>query len=554
MTRSQMKYPLSLHINKAVIVIMLLTWLVFSVQTWLQPMVSDDFLYGLVYSNGAADLEHPIHSFSDVIDSQLDHFIHVNGRAPIHVLLQAIDGLCGKWLFNIINPVVFCLFIVVLNRYSLQTINAKGVILSLTLLYGVFPLFGHVFMWMSGAMNYLWSSVLILFLLVILPSHEQTTLTCKSVGILVLAFFAGWSHEGISIPFAMGLMAEVVFKKRVNWRSEGWWMNVVFLMGAILCMVPSLYRAAPDKDFGTTDIQYKLDIGIGILGLMGLLFIFLITLTAALVFRKVRAKQFLVENIVPLIALFVGIAIVFYAAQWNNLRVAYTVELTALIMTLRLGRKFSFSLKTQWLVIFASLVLLLFAASQTLYYSYLNDKEYETIENQLNDGSQMVYLNSAKFPELADKNIYRTYNYYSYDFSIFDPDQTLCTVMASLYHLDYMLFMPDVVMDKMSNHPEELVEFNDCGGMPFYVRRLPDDREVTDVRFVLRAARESEIPWYHRPFSASMERYGEALSIANFAWVCIDGNYYLFCKKDADFDDRVTEIEIIYSDSDGTRP
>ena len=89
------------------ILFLALVTLVIAIMTWLLPMIGDDYFYLYVSTGEGFDYDRPVQNLKDLLESQYDHFLYVNGRAFVHFLYQFIDTLIGKWLFNLLNPLFF---------------------------------------------------------------------------------------------------------------------------------------------------------------------------------------------------------------------------------------------------------------------------------------------------------------------------------------------------------------------------------------------------------------------------------------------------------------
>ena len=152
--------------NGAVLAIVLAA-VAFYALNLLSPEFHDDFVYKFMLVNGSVDYSRPVNSLADVFRSQWEHYFVANGRSVVHVLVQVFTGLLGKQVFNVLNAIVFAIFVYLLKNNVTRHSRGNGVFavtitLSLVLLL---PLFKDTFLWLTGSVNYLWSGTAVLLFL-----------------------------------------------------------------------------------------------------------------------------------------------------------------------------------------------------------------------------------------------------------------------------------------------------------------------------------------------------------------------------------------------------
>jgi len=162
------------------------------------PLYIDDWHYSYIFGT-----REPIRSLGDLLRSQYIHYMEWNGRLVPHFFVQLFDGMLGKAAFNVVNALMLPLLIHQLCRQFVprrQWYAAASVILCLILF--LLPGFNTCLLWMSGACNYLWTSVFLLL-------FHRTLFSERKVSALLLpllflwGIFCGWTHEG----FVIGLSA-----------------------------------------------------------------------------------------------------------------------------------------------------------------------------------------------------------------------------------------------------------------------------------------------------------------------------------------------------------
>ncbi len=201
----------------------LFCFLFFYFLNWCTPMhAGDDYLYSFVWQGGSMYKPLPkeaerFTSLRQVVDSTFLHYYTWGGRMFVQ-FLSFLFGWVGKNVFNICNTVmILCLFtassfisLCGLQRYVfLCKCRYKYFLLMLFLSFFCFwefnPDMPSDMLWMSGALNYLWPSVLVYVYLFPFVSFFYGYDYLKSysllggTGLMFLGIFIGYSHEFLTI-------------------------------------------------------------------------------------------------------------------------------------------------------------------------------------------------------------------------------------------------------------------------------------------------------------------------------------------------------------------
>gem|GEM_PF-665862 len=546
----------SLTKNQKLCWFLLFVGVVFAVMNWLTPMITDDYFYMFHSFHGKCDGTHPIQTPWDVVTSQIDHYLWHNGRMAVHVTLQSIDALFGKWLFNLLNPLWFVAYILLTVRFATGRYGFRPAVAMVFILLWVMPIFNELYLWMAGSLNYLWASVVVVWFLIKYPKHEHRAVRWKSVGWLLFALMAGWTHEGISIPLAGGLLLASLPKLRNGWKKEGIWTTLVFTAGALLCMVPSLQEGQSGDSLVLSDIiSHKLSVGLDVMTEMRLVYIFIVLLIVAWARKRIQLKSFVKENSVLLTAIFVTVGIVLYVGVENNCRTGYMMEFSSLILILKLLPRFPLVQRWKHAATVVALIAIAGIMVPVVWYSGVNAKEHSAIVSQIKEGKNLIVLDSQPFPGLIGKNVCRTINFYTSPTEIYDPDGNLCSAIAANFkEVEFLSFCPKPVYDTYLNNPEKLSDVTDLNFLPLYVTKLDEPVQLDAVYLNFRAAEKDEIPLLLRPFAGWLSKYQERRFNAEFAVVSYDGDCFLYIEKPDGYDSRLTEVEVVESDPDATMP
>ncbi len=96
----------------------------FFLLNYFTPMLEDDCNYALTATGER------LQNFAEIIQTQIWHYFHMNGRFFAHTLIQTFCGLTGKWLFNLLNPLVWLTIpFVLLKTLNIKLDTYKGVFL-----------------------------------------------------------------------------------------------------------------------------------------------------------------------------------------------------------------------------------------------------------------------------------------------------------------------------------------------------------------------------------------------------------------------------------------
>lgn len=218
-------------------------FLVMTALTALTPMLADDFSYSFSY----ADRSSRISGLGDILASMAAHRRIMNGRVFSHSLAQFFLML-PKPLFDLCNGANAALLLLLLFRFFRGEDRGQDLLLLLCavfLLWLFMPVFGQVFLWLDGSLNYAWTmSFTLAFLLPFYTAYAGG----KPLGgalrplYVLLAFVAGGYSESASCAalftaFCFGLL---------TWlrdRRLPWVLPVGFLSGCagflFLMLAPS---------------------------------------------------------------------------------------------------------------------------------------------------------------------------------------------------------------------------------------------------------------------------------------------------------------------------
>ena len=197
--------------NKKAIIAVVCIYVFFYILNYLTPMsFGDDFVYSFIWQGHSeyeplSDSAMRVSSLQDLLISQREHYLTWSGRSVSHTIAQFFLWV-GKDLFNIFNALVSVLLVIEIywcaNKGKVTfDFNISRLIFVFLAIWTFTPAFSSVFLWLTGACNYLWTVVLLLGFL--LPYvYKYYYFTDKFINNnwfwIVMFFFgiiAGWSNE-----------------------------------------------------------------------------------------------------------------------------------------------------------------------------------------------------------------------------------------------------------------------------------------------------------------------------------------------------------------------
>lgn len=194
------------------------------------PFIKDD----LWYMTRLTSEEH-ISSFGQIIEAQIWHYNNWGGRVINHALLQAViaSGELGADIFNTLTTLllglVICLIANTKNPVMYLLTESAIVAFNASIHYSMY--------WESGSVNYLYSTVWILFYLYVViraVKPECKKLRGVEIWILPLALIAGWSTENMG-PACFAVTALVILYKIIKKEK----LQVFLFEGAALSAIGS---------------------------------------------------------------------------------------------------------------------------------------------------------------------------------------------------------------------------------------------------------------------------------------------------------------------------
>ncbi len=245
----------------------------------------DDYIYSFVWEGWRMMEPLPeqvqrVAGWGDLLRSQWSHYFTWGGRTVAHTLAQFFLWQ-GKALFNVCNALMAVLLVLLIywisdeGRVGLDLVPSR-VAWIFFILWAFTPGFPSVFLWLTGACNYLWTSVLLLlFLLPYVRYYFRRTSPPGGPRLMAaLGLAAGWTNEN-TVGWAILAVLMLLYRDRrqpvrPSWLAAGG--AGLFAGYALLLLSPgNVERMTAERELGAA--ANLLDIWQGELSVLALVMV-----------------------------------------------------------------------------------------------------------------------------------------------------------------------------------------------------------------------------------------------------------------------------------------
>ncbi len=236
---------------------------IFFIFNYYTPINGDDYAYHYIYvADPHSAIERPssepIRTFTDVIRSQIAHYIYVNGRIASSFLVQLFCGLFQKGLFNVINAVVLVMFLHIMQKFIYGRHNILCISLGFLMLMLFFPIPGETLFWIAGTFNYLWAVTFSLYLFYFLFFRKQSLSLWQLLLSCILSFTISSLNEGTSLPILALLLLYGCFNhKRIN--HQYILITTAYFIGALVIILSPATQQRALATIATSEVE-KVDL------------------------------------------------------------------------------------------------------------------------------------------------------------------------------------------------------------------------------------------------------------------------------------------------------
>lgn len=207
------------------------------------PVMHDDIAYLFKYGppSTVRPTDIPVNTIWDVFESQYYHYLDVNGRAPLQFLLQ-LFLFFGKQTFNIFNTAAFIALILMVYQLAVTkkiTATQQWVVFIFitACVWFTTPFIGQTMLWLSGAVNYLWGTLIVLVFLWYLQtkSKTKTLVWWQGVGLFFGSLLAGFTQESLTLGVSAAMGVYYLFNRsKINRTTivlvTGFWIGTLLII------------------------------------------------------------------------------------------------------------------------------------------------------------------------------------------------------------------------------------------------------------------------------------------------------------------------------------
>ena len=112
-------------------------------------------------------------------------------------------------LFDIINGLVFILFLIMVGKATGNKNTNLGIVLTVLMVTLLIPMFGEKIVWLCGSVNYLWMTTMMLVFMYEMYKYIVRGKDLEKYEkwlLILLAFCTGWSQENATFTTGMFLI------------------------------------------------------------------------------------------------------------------------------------------------------------------------------------------------------------------------------------------------------------------------------------------------------------------------------------------------------------
>lgn len=521
----------------SLLLIYLLIWII----NFLTPELGDDYWYKFYFGPVLDESDDLITNLPSIISSQFNHYFIVNGRSFVHFFVQLFSGIFGKSIFNFINATIFTLFVYWLNKLNYR-ITAFNLVFIASLVFLLFPVPNETILWMTGSINYLWTSCFVCGFLLLLKKNINSTLTPINSLWLIPCLIIGWTHEGITMPLAGSLIIYLWVKKSTISKSANLYFIIAFIIGVFFCSFsPGTFNRINSSNANAVImLLYRLQsVFIVSSKLIGVYVIICFAVIYLILLKRnyiKSLKNFYLNNLIILNAFIFSFGIIFISGFWYD-RGAVGVALYSILLILKLINKLPGLLSKYFKIGFMVSGMIIYVL--IIPYSILNFKQDKIVMSKIrNTQSNIIVYDDIEIPFFLDKFILKKIN----------AENILITdyrnrYIARIYGLDNLRFIPKRIYNIIKEDQVESYQIKDQMNFPFYILKINNNN--MDPYFILRKSNPNEIPFYCKPFAKKLLKYSaDSIPCQNYEIFNINGLSYIVILKNDNIDFRLEDIKL----------
>lgn len=514
---------------------------IFYVMNLYTPFYSDDWNYCFIFGTTI-----PIETIGDIIKSQYTHYFEMNGRFTPHFFIQFFDGIIGKSWFNIANTIMFILLLLLLCKTISNNPKQYYKIITLSIL-GIFffmPGFNYNFLWMSGACNYLWTTVLLLYFNRLLQKDLKNKYLYPLL--LIYGVISGWTHEGIVLGLASGYFIYYLLNQKELKSDSRKILLIGFFIGMLLLIFSpgSISRFLGDKtdSFSFSTLIHNILSSLLNMDNIILLPILIILLGILYFIKHLQLKEYIKINLIWIIAIIINFLFVLLTKHVNAYS-RFGFEFISLILIIKTIYQLNIP---KALLHTSNIITILFLTLVILPLSAKNFHEFNHVKSQIEKNEKNGIILTSNINDIIPYQLRRYFIHYISVVGLeYDTPFKGHEWINNYFQKNNLIFIPKDFYTDVTLNPDHYKNFHTTSKLTFYAKKIEQNEKINQVVFQLRKGQRDDIPLHHLPIAHLMERYtAESIHVDNkyYSIVTIEETPYLLVGKNRLIDNRVEEI------------
>lgn len=309
--------------------------LIFIPLTYLYPRANDE-------DYGYAFYDKSIETIGDFFASTLALYMTKTGRIWSNGLAAILGANDWDMAFKGMNALFFVLFIFFMVKVTIkdEKITFPKIVVLFALIWFLCPVPGETWLWMCGALNYLWTAAITMGFLYMLRLSLHRKFNSLGV-VFVISIFCGWQHEIFAAPICAASILYFLIKKPQLPRQTLFLWSGYFLGAMFMILAPGGFHRAGGSIFSTDSIAMAILFRIYSLGMLFLGLKLKATIIAIILLLYLRVKNptsfkgFINDNLLIILTIVCGIAFI-SAICYVEERGVMGIELFSIILIYRI--------------------------------------------------------------------------------------------------------------------------------------------------------------------------------------------------------------------------
>ena len=499
------------------------------------PIFCDDWHYRFIFGT-----QTPIRTIGDILVSQWHHYFEfTNGRFFAHFFVQLFDGILGKGIFNVFNALAFAAFL-----YLLAVVTArerkhdyKIVSVAFILIFLLMTGFKYVFLWMSGACNYLWMALLLL------PFHhliEREDVPAKYNWLLLLfGFVCGWTNEAMVVGLGAAYFLYFAFHRKELTGHRRYMLAGFFIGALFLVFAPSSINRA----FTSSARHFTLMDRIVNMQNLTLFYVLVLFILAKAIFGKLRFKEWVKKEQMLITATLVSLFFILFTGFYLE-HSRFGIELFSLMLVLRV---INWDKINTAAITVCNVCMIVFAAYVVTVCAKCYNVGQQELAPAKTGGTLILTTNPIRTTSPLRRYVIDYYGYGLHggldEEKYYGGDDWIPDYYG--YHGQLVYMLPRHFINDLNQHPELYDDFRTLDQLPFYAIRVSPQQNIWYAELSYHPSKYNRLPW---PLNRIFMKFKNDTDwdISDITLLTINGQRYALIRRPRPSQDyRLKSIELV---------